>query len=111
MEHQEITEDLCGVARTGHPAVVLCQHCHYRQRTRPRGLCFHCYNDTPWVRPMYPVTSPFGKRLEEDYSGPSPPAECPTAHPPGSDGKIAALAARAEAMQCLWHPLDAEAEE
>jgi hypothetical protein len=85
---------------------ALCLRCGRRPPNRPRGLCWTCYfrsgdrlrygghsEFTPWVHRRDPGS---GQRLPE-----------PTDAPPGSPGKVEALAARAAAGEGLWSRGDA----
>ncbi len=42
----------------------------------------------------------------EDFNGPGNPPSDPTTAPPGSDAKIAVMAARYKRRQRLFHPVD-----
>lgn len=90
----------------GRPA---CVHCRVHVACRARGLCWGCSLD-PAVRALYPMKSGAYALphvgLEHDES-PRPLPRTPTDHPPGSPGKIAVLAQRAERGLQLFHPDDA----
>lgn len=45
--------------RADYPDV--CRHCHARQTSKPRGLCWPCYAD-PAVRGRYPADTAYGNR-------------------------------------------------
>ncbi len=84
-----------------------CRHCRKNKISKARGLCYHCYVVTPWVRDLYPVSDhPHNRRGVRNFAGPAKPASAPTGHQAGSAEKIAVLAARAEAGEELFHPLD-----
>jgi len=83
---------------------VICLHCDHHQASRPRGLCFACYN-SPEAREIFGIgdgnTSGHGARV----NNPVPPAE-PCVHPVGSAERIATYSARAERGELLHHPGD-----
>jgi hypothetical protein len=85
----------------------VCRHCARCAATRPRGLCWACFND-PAVRVLYPTHPTLGRTGVGLSSARSRelPAE-PTAAPPGTDDKMAVLEQRAAEGVCLWHPADA----
>jgi hypothetical protein len=83
-----------------------CRHCNRKPACRPKGLCWGCYQ-APGVRDAYPSTSKFARRGEPDRYGRPPPPDAPTAHEPGTPGKVAVLCERAANRQALWHPGDA----
>lgn len=87
-----------------HPGRPLCRHCHARYVSRPRALCWPCYQ-FPAVRDLYPSTSKYGRKGvgTTDHEG-SLPTPCDA--PPGSPEKIEVLASRARLGQQLHHPLD-----
>lgn len=93
--------------RAAHPAPAgdaprpLCRHCGAAFVCRPRGLCTGCFN-APGVRQLYPSGNPWSAR---PGAGAEPPE--PTDWPPGSEGKIEAMAARHEAGYAVTHPADA----
>jgi hypothetical protein len=86
----------------------LCCHCHARPITRRRNLCQACYY-TPAIRAATPVVNYYGKRGVGGSAGPHPPPSRPTKARPGGKGKLAVLAARAQAGQELFHPADRNA--
>ena len=89
-------------------APAICRHCRAGSLTRPRRLCWSCYY-RPDVRALYPPAVQYGSAADapgEVRAGVTPPP-VPTPHRPGSEGKVAALEARAAAGLGLWHPLDA----
>lgn len=81
-----------------------CRHCGRAKVNRPRGLCWDCYY-APGVRERYPSTSKFARRSKPDFFG-SLLLPTPTDAPPGSEEKMAVLAARAAAGESLFHPDD-----
>jgi hypothetical protein len=85
----------------------LCRHCQRKYIKRPRGLCWLCYMTTD-IRSQYLLLEPGTLTQSEirDHDGPAPAPQCPTPAGPGSDEKIAAMAARASAGQSLFHPFD-----
>lgn len=84
---------------------MICRHCQRRPAHQARGLCFRCYEDRV-IRCQYPADNS-GRRGVGNFTGWQPlPAE-PVPHPPGTPAKVAAMAARAEAGEQLWHPEDA----
>lgn len=90
----------------------VCRHCGGRLRTRPRGLCFACYN-TPAVRDLYPCGGGDRRGLRrgvgENVDNPRTPV--PTNHAPGTPEKQLVLAERAKAGEFLFHPLDRRVED
>lgn len=80
-----------------------CRHCSTKLAYRSRGLCHPCYLNTG-IRAAYPPTDSRGRRGVGHEGWKEP---CPTFHRPGSPGKLAVLAARAEAKEALWSPQDA----
>lgn len=42
-----------------------CRHCNRPKVNRPRGLCWTCYKSRS-VREQYPITSPFGRRGDNE---------------------------------------------
>lgn len=81
-----------------------CVHCGNPRATRPRKLCFTCY-ESRGIRDLYqPANSFVGK--DGDFFGPAPLAEPSSAHP-GTDDKIAVMAWRAAQGLAIFHPLDA----
>jgi hypothetical protein len=84
----------------------MCRHCGKEVVTRPRGLGWKCYY-TPGVKDRYPSTSKFARRgVSAETNAPSrtPARACP--HPPGSEGRIGTLEARAAATESMTHPGD-----
>lgn len=80
-----------------------CRHCPVvTQIWGRRGLCWKCYN-TPAVRGLY--LSRCGKRgVGHGFKGKVEPV--PVCEAPGSDGKIEAMAARAERGESLFSDAD-----
>lgn len=85
-----------------------CRHCGGRYSCRPRGLCWPCHRDGA-VRALYPVKdSPHSRRgVGNGVMASAPPPSEPTDALPGSEAKMAVLAARAARGESLWHPSDA----
>lgn len=79
-----------------------CGHCRHRVLYR-RGACWRCYQ-TPGVvlRPPHP----YARRGTGLHAGRGRPGAVPTDAAPGTEAKIAVLAARAELGQELHHPGD-----
>lgn len=76
-------------------------------RTRPRGqikrgLCCACYHRAE-IRDQY---EPCYHQESRGMTTPTALAGSPCGHPPGSEERILALAARVEAGVLLWHPKD-----
>jgi hypothetical protein len=86
----------------------VCVRCKVNKPNRPRGLCWHCYY-TPGVRERYGPTTVHGRRgIGHNDSGAKPlDPRGGTAHPPGSLGRIAVMAERAELGYAILHPDDA----
>ncbi len=84
-----------------------CRHCD-RIATRPRGLCWNCYNDVE-IRMMHESESKFHPYAgdEQDFYGGHALPSCSTLALPGSSEKIDVLRGRGEARVALWHPGDA----
>lgn len=84
-----------------------CRHCgSVRGDSRCRRLCYYCYGDVV-IRALYPSLRPADRaNWGGDNTSSSRPLPAPTAAFPGTPQKIEVLAARAEAGQQLWHPLD-----
>jgi hypothetical protein len=83
----------------------LCRHCGAAPISRPRGLCWSCYN-TPDISGRYRTESVFGQRGVPDFEGEAP-LPLPTDWPPGSPEYLAILEARASRGQALFHRCDA----
>ena len=89
-----------------------CLHCRLRPGMR-RGLCWTCYyHALRWGwRHVYPLAQREQCRYAaseiRDYYGNSELPQTPTRAQPGSEEKIAVLAARALRGERLWHALDA----
>lgn len=83
-----------------------CRHCRNPKATRPRGLCWTCYQ-SPAIRAAYPSTSPLGRRSPvRDECDAVLPTE-PTDALPATEAKVVVMGERA-LMGCgLFHPLDA----
>lgn len=90
---------------------IHCVECHRVCGTRMRRrLCGSCYNNAA-IRARHVQTGSLttlrGRSTNDrDWYRPTPPLPEPTHHLPGTAGKIAVLAARAQARQALWHPRD-----
>lgn len=87
----------------------VCLHCRAKWVTRPRGLCWPCYY-TSGMRDLYPPVSDKGRRGPGTGNRAPPPPEIPTAHLPGTEGKIRVLEERVAAGEGLWHPDDEDGE-
>jgi hypothetical protein len=82
-----------------------CRNCGSKFVNRPKGLCWNCYY-TPGVRERHESTSKYAFRgIGNGMKGGLKACE-PTTVKPGP-AKVAVMAARAEAGEALWHPLDA----
>jgi hypothetical protein len=88
--------------------VGTCRHCKTAKVARPRGLCWRCYYD-PEITKLYPSESPYANRGRPDTTGGFVLAADPTAHMPGTPGKVEVLESRAALGVALWHPDDARA--
>ena len=88
------------------PPAKTCRHCGGRVTSQPRSLCYACYY-TRGVRDLYPTESKFGRRNSNAGYMNQPCTDSPTAAPPGSAEKVAALEKRATLGVSLWHPQDA----
>jgi hypothetical protein len=89
------------------PVLTPCRHCRRLAVRHARGLCQPCYRD-PCVRKLFPALRP--TRRPPQFVGAADDLEIarlPTHYPPGSEGKIAVLAARCAAGLPLFHPADA----
>lgn len=82
-----------------------CVHCHRKNASRPRGLCWKCFY-TPAVRDVYPVTSKYAPKHFGEFNGGYLPPDAPTDARPGTPAKVAVLERRAEQMRSLWHEQD-----
>ena len=86
-----------------------CYHCReILSVLRRRGLCWRCYY-TPEIRSRYPHKprpTSHSKLAQVDIEAAKSAAGEPCNDPPGSEGKIAVLAARAAVGAELWHPQD-----
>lgn len=90
--------------------MTTCRHCRRRKANRSRGLCWPCWHQ-PAIRELYPTQPKVGFCSrgyfgEQDFNGGYTPPPEPTAAPPGSPEKLAALAARVEQRVALWHRRD-----
>lgn len=83
--------------------MVPCLHCREREANRYRGLCSRCYYGLD-VRDLYPSDSKYAPHYDDIGTGLLP--EEPTDAEPGSEEKIAVMAARAEVGDELHHPRD-----
>ena len=96
------------LARQSASARPPCRHCKFRRAGRARGLCNRCYGD-PLVKSQYQPQNEFSRQVVRGGAGMNPagsPPAAPTATPPGSEEKIAVLAARAARGESLHHPAD-----
>ena len=82
-----------------------CRHCGEAHVSRPRGLCWGCFQQVE-TRRCYPVDA--RPPVIPDGFGRFPPPPRPTAALPGSPEKIEVLHWRAKARFQLWHPQDAK---
>ena len=82
-----------------------CQHCHIRRVSRPRNLCWACYDDFG-IRDQYEFVPREGKAVPDAYRTAREPAE-PTQARPGTAEKVDVMVARAEAGESVFHPDDA----
>lgn len=72
-----------------------------------KTLCWKCRTDDA-ARDRHRLRdNPADRRGVPDGNGPRPDPATPTAHPPGSPGKVAVLVERAAAGVGLWHESDA----
>ena len=85
---------------------MTCRHCQLRHATRPRGLCWLCYESRK-VRSLYPSTSKFGRRGVGLNCHAGKPQKS-TSAPPGTAERVEVMAARAERGEELWHDRDSE---
>lgn len=89
---------------------MLCRHCRKAPATRPRGLCWTCY-DQPGIRDLYAVKWRFVAPVIRDSYGSRPLPPEPTNARPGSREKVRILHQRALLRCQLWHPRDAPMDE
>jgi hypothetical protein len=86
--------------------LTTCLHCNKPAARHGRGLCQRCYKKRA-IRALFPA----GNSRLGLWAGPLPAAReaafRPTAHLPGTEGKVAVMAARAAAGLPLFHPDDA----
>ncbi len=86
--------------------MTCCRHCHKNKaRADRRGFCWAC-SRKPAVRQQYPETSKYGRR-GVGIRAKGRPACQPTTALPGTEAKVADLAARAAAGQHLFCDADA----
>lgn len=84
-----------------------CRLCLVKSASRPRGLCWVCYYTRRDEVPM--TDSPHARRgngVGVADNPCRPPAE-PTAALPGTDAKVAVMAARAARGEAVFHAEDA----
>ncbi|MBK9181471.1 MAG: hypothetical protein IPM45_18320 [Acidimicrobiales bacterium] len=81
-----------------------CLLCRAKPASRPRGLCWVCYYRRRAETTV--LDSPHARRGVGLGGGRRPAAE-PTAHPPGSAGKVEVMAERAARGEGIFHPDDA----
>ena len=84
----------------------LCRHCGVKKINRPRALCWRCFH-VEGVKDLYPPLPGSYAANSVPKAGQGRLPKEPTHHPPGSDGKMAVMAERAERGECLFHPDDA----
>lgn len=82
----------------------VCNHCHKRRISRPRGLCWGCYY-IPHVRERHEKAL-YHPLEDRDCRERSAPHEATDARP-GTEAKIKVLARRVARNLALWHPDDA----
>lgn len=82
----------------------ICRHCGRETANRPRGLGWRCFNNLD-IRRLYAPAQPWQYRGVNGGNH-GRPLPTPTTAWPGTDEKVAVLAARAEAGQQLFHPHD-----
>jgi hypothetical protein len=86
-----------------------CKHCGKKpgRRVRRRGLCSACYDDLT-IRSQYAAQAAdrSAPGAGQEFNGPAKLPRRPTAAAPGSRGKIAVLAQRAQGRLSLFHPAD-----
>lgn len=85
---------------------MVCRHCNRKAASRPRGLCWTCYQ-TPGIREQYVSLSKFGRRGLLDFYGSGRLPAASTRALPGTPEKVAILQERARRRETLWHPEDA----
>jgi hypothetical protein len=86
---------------------IPCLNCGRTTKGHGRGLCQRCYTRRA-IRRRFPVLRPSrGGSLPSLPAVPLAIALQPTPHLPGSEAKMAVLAARFAAGVELFHPLDA----
>ena len=88
------------------PALAVRRHCRRLRVIACRGLCDVC-RKRPEVRRLYPTSRGTGRLGVGNGNCGYRLAVRPTAHPPGSPGKVEALEERARLGLSLWHPEDA----
>ena len=87
---------------------MACLHSKKHKVSRPRGLCWSCWNH-PGVKEKYPVLSCLQNHRGVGNRGQNcvRPPSVPTGHPPGSPGKVEEMARRAEEGRPLFVKGDA----
>jgi hypothetical protein len=91
--------------------ITRCRNCLQENRCPARGLCQGCYLD-PKIRGQYPARmakAPSGGVVRGSSCGEA--LRQPTRHRPGTEGKLAVLAARFAAGLPLFHSEDPRLEE
>ena len=84
----------------------LCRHCHKNKVSRPRGLCWTCYEYRPGVRDLYAASDSFGsERRASSYTVSATDPE-PTDTLPGSPERVKVYEDRAQRGQKIFHPED-----
>jgi hypothetical protein len=81
---------------------MFCRHCQKAPASRPRGLCWECY-DRPDVREQYPMKFVAPRYCQKPK--PLPPEA--TDAQPGTPAKVEVLCHRFALRYDLWHPADA----
>jgi hypothetical protein len=81
---------------------MLCRHCQTAAITRPRRLCWSCYNQEA-IRELY---APRTRNLAEPGRQELPLPDLPTRARPGTRAKLRVLRRRAQQRVELFHPRD-----
>lgn len=83
-----------------------CKHCKTNQCTRPRGLCYGCFNNLA-IRNLYAMSSnPCNRRGIGNVRGFAPLPKTPTMTAPGTEARMLVYEQRAREKVALHHPLD-----
>jgi len=100
-----ISHDISSTGRSP----MLCRHCHHATISRPRKLCWVCYNK-PAIRDLYPPSSKYARRGSGNYFAQAPLPIFATLALPGTPEKIAIMAQRVQERRQVFHPHDATLE-